>query len=118
MSAAGNLAGGGLGNKASALALQRVGGSAAGRVGAQVAGAGTMGGVSNATQQAGEVIDHHLNSNQLGRESISLQEVGTTTVVSGALGPALAPVAKAIDGAFGKVPGAVENLVSRVLPKR
>ena len=72
MSAAGNLAGGGLGNKASALALQRVGGSAAGRVGAQVAGAGTMGGVSNATQQAGEVIDHHLNSNQLGRESISL----------------------------------------------
>ena len=30
----------------------------------------------------------------------------------------MAPVAKAIDGAFGKVPGAVENLVSRVLPKR
>ena len=62
-----NVAGAGVGGKVAGAVGGRVGGSAAGQVVTAAAAGGSMAATVNAAEQAGQVVEHHLISEALGR---------------------------------------------------
>ncbi|MDC6167877.1 hypothetical protein [Paucibacter sp. XJ19-41] len=66
-----------------------------------------MGGTVNAIEQAGQVAEHHLISEKLGRESISASEVVKTAALSAVAAPVMSRAASVI-----------ESTVSRAMTKR
>ncbi|MCU7369954.1 hypothetical protein PEC18_03480 [Paucibacter sp. O1-1] len=68
---------------------------------------GAVGGTVNAIEQAGQVAEHHLISEKLGRESISASEVVKTAALSAVAAPVMSRAASVI-----------ESTVSRAMTKR